>query len=65
MATAGRLPLMERPLSLSKLDRVLTALPDQNREVLLEELLVACSMEWSQVPRVVEAYIPDYEVRES
>ncbi len=54
----------ERPL-LQELERVYRALDEDGRQVLLEELLVACSLGWPQAVRVLESYVLDYEVRET
>lgn len=56
---------MDEPFSLAELNRVRMALSDEERLLLLEELLVACSLGWPQVVSVLEAYVLDHERRET
>ena len=56
---------MDEPPSLAELNRVHMALSDEERLNVLEELLVACSLGWPEVVRVLESYVLDHEVRET
>jgi hypothetical protein len=56
---------MDDPPSLAELNHAHDTLPDEERLNLLEELLVACSLGWSQVVGVLEACVLDHEVWET